>query len=115
MAELITTPYASNAGHWYTRTGEPAYTVKGKNGTERPTTLRDARQLGLLPSVTTITNEANAPGLNNWKENQVLLSALTLPRIEGESEDVWVERIKADAKETAKKAADRGTQIHAWI
>jgi hypothetical protein len=115
MAELITTPYVSAAGHWYTRTGEPAYTVKGKNGIERPTTLRDARQLGLLPSVTTITSEANAPGLNNWKEDQVLLAALTLPRIEGESEQDWIRRIKADAKETARKAAERGTQIHAWI
>ena len=46
--------YTAESGHWYTRGGEPAYTVTGKNGKERNTTLRDARTMNLVPSVTTV-------------------------------------------------------------
>ena len=35
---------ASDSGHWYDgKTGEPRYTVKGKNGKERPTRITDAQ------------------------------------------------------------------------
>lgn len=104
--------YASDGGHWYSADGTPCYTLKGANGQERPTTLRDARKLGLYPSVTTITRCAAAPGLVNWMVDQAILSALTLPRREGESEEAWLVRVKQDSKETARKAADRGTEIH---
>jgi hypothetical protein len=106
---------ASEAGHWYKKDGSPCYTIIGKNGQERPTTLRDAKKLGLVPSVTTIIRCAAAPGLENWKQDQAILAALTCPRIEGESEADMLSRIKKDAAEQAKKAAERGTQIHAWI
>lgn len=101
--------------HFYDLDGNPAYTIKGKNGEERPTTLRDARKLNLVPSVTVIIRCASAEGLVAWKENQVLMAALTLPRIEGEAESDWINRIKQDAKEHARQAAERGTQIHTWI
>jgi hypothetical protein len=108
------TTIASDAGHWYTPDGAPCYTIQGKNG-ERNTTLRDARTMNLFPSVTTITKCAAAPGLVNWMVDQAILSALTLPRREGESEADWLVRVKQDSKETARKAADRGTQIHTAI
>lgn len=101
--------------HWYDKEGNPAYTVTGKNGKERATTLRDARVEGYVPSVTTILGEANKPGLIAWKENQVLMAALTLPRVQGEAEREYIDRIKADAKEQAEKARQRGTDIHAYI
>lgn len=107
--------YASEAGHWYDKDGQPAYTIVGKNGKERPTTLRDAKKLNLVPSVTTIIRCAAAPGLEAWKRDQTILACLTLPRIEGESEQAYIARIKEDAKAQAAKAAERGTQIHAWI
>jgi hypothetical protein len=106
---------ASEAGHWYKKDGSPCYTIEGKNGQIRPTTLRDAKKLGLVPSVTTIIRCAAAPGLENWKQDQAILAALTCPRIEGESEADMLSRIKKDAAEQAKKAAERGTQIHAWV
>ena len=41
--------------HWYTRDGVPVHTQPKADGKgERPTTLRDARKLAFLPSVTTI-------------------------------------------------------------
>jgi hypothetical protein len=101
--------------HWYDQEGLPAYTVIGKNGKERPTTLRDARQMDLVPSVTTIIRVAAAPGLENWKIDQALLSALTLPKNEEESLDNFMRRAKRDAKEQAIQAAAKGTQIHANI
>ena len=115
MAEIVTTDHATQAGHWYQKDGTPAYTIIGKNGKERNVTLRDARKLGLLPSVTTIIGCASSPSLTNWKIDQAILSALTLGRLEEETEKEYVDRIKADAQEQAKKAAERGTQIHAWV
>ena len=105
----------SESTHWYDADGKPRYTVTGKNGKERATTLRDARAMNLYPSVTTIIKVAAAPGLENWKIDQALMAALTLPRIEGESLDDFMERAKKDAKEQAIKAAERGTAIHADI
>jgi hypothetical protein len=107
---------ASESGHWYDSvTGEPRYTIIGANGKERPVTLRDARKHGWVPGVSTIIRQAAAPGLQMWKERQVLLAALTLSRIDGEPEDAYLDRIIRDSGEQARKAAERGTQIHAAI
>ena len=107
--------HAAESTHYYTRSGEPAYTVKAKAGHERPTHVGDARKLGLVPSVTTIIKCAAAPGLTNWMIDQAILAALTLPKIDGETSDAYLARIKRDSKEQAKKAAERGTAIHAAI
>jgi hypothetical protein len=105
----------SESGHWYLPDGSPAYRIIGKNGKERNSTVKDAREHGLLPSVTTIIGCAAKPALDVWKQQQAILSALTLPRLEGESEEDWLSRVVADSKETAKQAAERGTQIHGVI
>ena len=105
----------SESGHWYLPDGSPAYRIVGKNGKERNTTVKDAREHGLLPSVTTIIGCASKPALDVWKQQQAILAALTLPRLEGESEEDWLSRVVADSKETAKQAAERGTQIHGVI
>jgi len=106
----------SESGHWYLPNGSPAYRVIGKNNKERNTTVKDARKLGLLPSVTTIIGCANkGEGLQRWLQEQAILAALTLPRLEGESEEDWLSRVVSDSKETAKSAAERGTQIHGVI
>ena len=106
----------SESGHWYLPDGSPAYRTIGKNGKERNTTVKDARGLGLLPSVTTIIGCANkGEGLQRWLQEQAMLAALTLPRLEGESEEDWLSRVVSDSKETAKQAAERGTHIHGII
>jgi len=108
-------PRASESNHWYTRNGVPRYTVIGKNGKERNTTLRDARTESLVPSVTTVLNVMAKPALIQWSQKQVLLAALTLPRINDESEDDYINRIMVDSKEQGRAAADAGTDIHASI
>lgn len=107
--------YASEQGHYYKPDGTPAYMTVGANGKERPTTLRDARKHGLLPSVTTIIRTAASPGLERWKAEQVLLAGLTLPRREGEPEKDWIGRVWEDSREQGRLAAEKGTEIHAAI
>jgi hypothetical protein len=106
---------ASESQHWYTKDGKPQYTVKAKNGQPRNTTLRDARTMGLVPSVTTIMGSAAKPGLEAWKLNQMMLACMTLPRIENEPEEAFIQRVVRDSKEHAKMAAERGTDIHAAL
>lgn len=92
------------------------YSVMGKTtGKLRPTTVKDAKELGLLPSVTTILNIAAKPGLNVWLQEQAILAALTLPRGEDETESAWLKRVVQDSKAQARDAADLGTEIHAAV
>jgi hypothetical protein len=113
MATIIAR--SAESVHWYNKNGSPQYTVKAKDGSNRPTTLRDARKMGLVPSVTTVLKVSAKPALEAWKLEQMLLAALTLPRIEGENEKSLIARIVADSKESAKAAAERGTRIHESI
>jgi hypothetical protein len=101
--------------HWYAQDGAPAYTVKAKDGSDRPTTLRDARKLNLVPSVTTVMKVAAKPALDVWKNEQLLLAALTLPRRPEETEKEFIARVIVDSKETGKRAAEAGTRIHESI
>lgn len=112
---MLVKEHQSESGHWYLPNGSPAYRVIGKNGKERNTTVKDAREHGLLPSVTTIISSAARPALDVWKQQQAILAALTLPRLESESEEDWLSRVVSDSKETSKQAAERGTQIHGVI
>jgi hypothetical protein len=105
----------SESGHWYTQEGKPAYTTVGSNGKVRNTTLRDAKKLNLLPSVTTVMSVAAKPGLEAWKQQQLLLASLTLPKDENESLENYAKRILEDSRQQARDAADRGTAIHAEI
>lgn len=105
----------SEQGHWYERDGSPAYITVGKKGQERPTTLRDARKKGYVPSVTTVLKAIAKPGLERWKAEQLLMAALTLPRKEGEIEADWIGRVYEDAQAQAIAAAERGTEIHGAI
>lgn len=91
------------SSHWYTPAGEPAYDAD----------LRRARKEGLLPSVTGIIAESAKPALTAWLQNQAVLSALTLPRIENEPLDAFAKRAVADASTQSKKAAEFGTRVHA--
>jgi len=104
--------------HWYcAKTGAPRYTTIGKNGKERNTTLRDAKaEPGtLVPSVSTINSQLSKSGLDTWKQTQVLYAATENPRLDGEDEKAWVDRILYLAKQKSRDAADRGTLIHDFL
>ena len=112
---MSTQQIASESGHWYQADGAPAYTIIGAKGQERGTTLRDARKLSLVPSVTTVLSVLAKPGLEKWKMTQVLQAALTLPMREGESLDDYADRVMRDSREQGEKARDLGTDIHGAI
>lgn len=115
MSLTASDPIASESGHWYAQDGSPCYTIVGKNGKERPTTLRDARTMALVPSVTAITRLLAAPGLTNWIIEQNIMAALTLPRLEDEMDTDFLKRVREDGKAKATKAAERGTALHTDI
>lgn len=105
-----------SASHWYFPDGTPLHEVPRADGKgSRPTSLRDARKLGLFPSVTNVLSILAKPGLDAWKQEQAILAALTLPRTEGESLDDFAKRVITDMHSEVGKAADTGSAVHAAI
>ena len=104
--------FSPDSTHWYQRDGVPLHSVTSAKGEPRPTTLRDARKLGLLPSVTNVLGVIAKPELTAWLQEQAVMAALTLPRIAGETEDAFAKRVVADSQTTRDGAADFGTAFH---
>jgi hypothetical protein len=100
------------AGHWYTAEGESAHVVIGKNGKERNTTVADARQMGLYPSVTSVLGIMDKPQLTAWKIEQAIMSSLTLPKEADETLEAYAKRVVKDSRESTTKAAEHGTKMH---
>ena len=112
---MIIVPRES-ASHWYFPDGTPLHDVPRADGKgTRPTSLRDARKLGLFPSVTNVLSVLAKPGLEAWKQEQAIMAALTLPRNEDEPLDAFARRVVADMSSEVGRAADLGSSIHAAI
>jgi len=107
--------YAAESLRWYSKDGQPVPTVKGKNGKDRAPTIRDARELGLLPSVSSICRSAAAPGLEAWKRRNLVLACLTLPRLPEEPLEAFIDRVAEDAAKEGEQAAERGKAIHTAV
>lgn len=108
--------FASEGGHWYdATTGEPRYTIIGRNGKERGTTLADARKGGLVPSVTTIAKVEAKPALTNWLVQQGMMACLTLPRVLDENDTDFMKRALEDSKQQTRAAAERGSYLHGLL
>ena len=101
-------------GHWYSRSGKACHTIR-KGVVVRDTTLRDARALNLVPSVSEVLSIIAKPGLERWKEEQVLMASQTLPKVDGEDEATYLARIRSDSRRQAQEAANEGTRIHASV
>lgn len=113
-------PISSEGSHYYYPDGKPAYEVPyayPKKGF-RPTTLADARKLGLLPSVTTILRILHKQSLIDWLVEQACLAVLTTPKRDSEDLDAFVHRVLHQEKvqdQESQAARDRGTAIHAAL
>jgi len=106
----------SKSQHWYDRDGKAVFEVpKAKGGGTRPTTIADARKLGLYPSVTTVLSVLAKPQLVDWQLGQVAGKAYTNPPQDGESQEDYARRIISASQEQVGEAADLGTQIHAAL
>ena len=105
-------PPEVESSHWYSRAGVPCHQMTTKTGGLRPTDLRDAKRLGLVPSVTTVLSVLAKGALTTWMVRQGILAALALPRLPGESDSEFHARIMVDSRAQGKAAAEEGTRIH---
>lgn len=108
------------SGHYYTTKGEPRHFIPiksgKKKGQQRPTTLRDAKKHGWLPSVSAYTEMLGKPHLVPWKARQVLSYAYDAPPIGNESREGWIGGIMQKVeREHDATVMDRGTALHAAI
>ena len=100
-------------GHWYQPDGTPLHQVPKADGKGmRDTTLADAKKLGLLPSVTGITDIIAKPALMNWKASQVAAAAFENPPNGEESMDYFIERVINASHQQVAGAADLGSKVH---
>jgi len=110
---IITKPTLGSS-HWYSLDGKPCHTVPNKDGDgTRTTTLRDARKLNLLPSVTTIIGILDKPQLTKWKMREAAKAAIAIPGPQGEEPlERFADRAIEHAMSQVGEAADLGTKIH---
>ncbi len=104
-----------NDAHWYWPDGRLCFEIEGARGKMVKPDVRHGRKFGLYPSKTTVTKQMAAPFLERWKQEQAILSSLTLPRLDGESLDNFAKRVVLDMVEEGRKTAERGTQLGAEI
>jgi hypothetical protein len=112
----IERPIIRESGKWYSRDGVPVNEVQSADGKKqvRPT-VTHARKFGYLPSVTSIVRQLDKPGLRTWRDQQVILAALSMPRKPDQIDEQWVKDIIEDAEAQVEAAADRGKDWHAII
>jgi hypothetical protein len=116
VATDIKTGIASEGGHWYAVDGTPVYQVPRADGKGyRDATLRDARKMILLPGITSAMNVMAKPGLERWKQENLLLAAATLPKRDGEGVEEWMQRVREDAWKQGEDARNMGTAVHKAI
>jgi len=101
--------------HFYWPSGDSAYTIPKKNGKgEKCPNITDARELGLLPSVTTIIGDVKRKrAMENWRLWKYGNSAYSnADRAATLDFNRWHSRNKDEAFASVGEAADLGTQIH---
>ncbi len=93
--------------------GKPYYTILGKDGKERDTTLRDARKVNACIGVTSIIGQLDKFQLNQWKKKRLL------EVIEDKAKnkklvffDKWKEAILAESEERDSIYSKRGNEVH---
>jgi hypothetical protein len=109
---------SNESGHWYTRDGKAAHTQKTKPGAKnptRPTTIRDAKEQDLLPSVSGITRVMSAPGLDYYKNQQLVKACFDCPATGDENFDDYFKHVSEKSGQDAGGAAELGTVIHAAL
>lgn len=105
--------------HWYHKDGTSCFEVPMKSDPSkmRDTTLRDARKMGLLPSVTTVlSGMIDKPFLTEWAKDNVADAAVTIP------DHIWdanrnepaelKKMIRAQEREIVEKAQVFGSAVH---
>lgn len=108
-------------GHYYKQDGTPCY----KQADGRDTIVTHARKQNLVPSVTEVINVAASPGLDIYKQNQLLEAVIENPPVRAalvsdnepfltqvDDLDAWRKQVVSMSKEHAKQAAESGAIVH---
>ncbi len=122
--------YSSDSAHWYRDDGTTCHEMpyadpKAKkysdpkvlaewheNKGKRATTIKDARKLGLYPSVSGILGQLDKPGLNRWAIEERLKVAHRMVRVP--EYKTWRDSIESEFQE-GNTSAEIGTRIHGSI
>lgn len=109
--------------HFYTLAGLPCHEVASKSGGLRPTTLRDARKLRLVPSVSGIIKFPfeQKQNLVGYFVDSALEAVLTSPGVQlalpaGQTLKQFCDEVliaKQEQREESRSAAEFGTAFHA--
>lgn len=96
----------TQGGHWLIadENGNPTYVPNCD--------LRKARKLGAAPSVTSIDGILDKTGLNIWKMNNAVRTAIHTERAISEDDDTYVKRILRESREVNGEAMRYGTYFH---
>lgn len=103
------------AGHYYDLAGKPCHTQPTKKGAKnptRPTRVSDAKEQKLLPSVSTYLRVLSNPGLDRYKQMEVVKACYNCLPGAGETLEEYTSHILEKSTEDASGAADLGSQIH---
>lgn len=102
--------------HWYQEDGTPMFEIpkKGGGGMKKPN-INDARELGLLPSVTTILNCIDKPFLVAWLKNQILDASIAVSQEVGRLEDCHRQAVIKTSDEISNQAKETGLKIHKQV
>ena len=109
MALLIKSE--KSGSHWYTPAGKPCHHVDMADGSQRATTLRDAKKMNLYPSVTGICSVIDRPGLADWRVRQCVEAAVRMD-LDDPVSDKMYRAVKAQAFSQVDEAANLGSRIH---
>lgn len=103
--------------HFYTINGEPRHTQptkKGAKNPERPTSMKDAKEQGLLPSVTEYIRVLANPAIERYKMLNLAKVCYEWTPL-GETFEEWSAMVLEKSTQDAGQAAELGTSIHAAI
>lgn len=113
MSSIVKT---NESSRYYWPNGEPCYELPKKSGHGmKSPTITDARNLGLLPSVTTILRVIHKPALQDWLISQAVKAVMKTPRDKDENDESFLERVLVQERvqdAESRLAADRGSAIH---
>ena len=76
---------------------------------------KTARENGLVKSISALTHMLENPALAEYALNQMAMSCLTMPRIDGETDAELIQRCKDESRQERDEAAKKGTTIHDLI
>lgn len=116
MDELTLKVEAGSEAHWYHANGMSQHTIETAEGATRNTNLRDARKLGLFPSVTEILKILANYGITKWYQGMLLEAAWTMPNHRREQAfGMFEEDCRRDADQFSADARAFGSAIHEAI